>query len=292
MPAQQLYQVAGFQLNAHRTLRKGVFILIRQGEENAHHTVGCIDHMWEARRRSQLSHWVCYTEYKRGGVDDFYGMRKISKTGITKFVKIDDVVSTINVQHNCHAGGCEVVSTGRVIVEREESEENNKTVTHKNTVHYLVNSLEIPGANLLRHWVDLPRREEDVSDLIPMLQQGLAVWLNKLKATALGLRGVWQAASELITRLHEDDFKATHPVALRTSSCIHNGVFTEHLVGLFGNTVLMTWRRPRCVILGSTCVGAVYSGVCAVLLSVRRASAVTAQGLPSDARPGSIYVQL
>jgi hypothetical protein len=44
--------------------------------------------MWEERRRSLLSHWVCYTEYKRG-VDDFYGMRQISRTGITKFVKID-----------------------------------------------------------------------------------------------------------------------------------------------------------------------------------------------------------
>jgi hypothetical protein len=65
-----------------------------------------------------------------------------------------------------------------VIVEREESEENNKTVMHKNTVHYLVNSTEIPGTSLLRHWVDLPQREEDVRHLIPMLQQGLAVWLN------------------------------------------------------------------------------------------------------------------
>jgi hypothetical protein len=45
--------------------------------------------MWEARRRSHVSHWVCYTEYERGDVDDFYGMRKITKTGGTKFVKIE-----------------------------------------------------------------------------------------------------------------------------------------------------------------------------------------------------------
>jgi hypothetical protein len=94
---------------------------------------------------------------------------------------LQDVVSTINVQHNCHAGGCEVTLTGRVCVEREESEENNKTVAHRNTIHYLVNSLEIPGAGNLRRWVDLPRGEGDVRHLIPMLEQGLGAWLNSEK---------------------------------------------------------------------------------------------------------------
>jgi hypothetical protein len=67
--------------------------------------------------------------------------------------------------------------TGRVRVEQEESEENNATVAHKYTVDYVVNSLELPGARALREWVDLPREEEEVCDLIPMLEKGLAAWV-------------------------------------------------------------------------------------------------------------------
>ncbi|EFP89843.2 uncharacterized protein PGTG_15799 [Puccinia graminis f. sp. tritici CRL 75-36-700-3] len=169
LPGRQLSQLVGIQLNAHRALRKDVFILVRSAEENTLHSVGCVDHIWQARKKSGVSYWVCYTEYERGNVDKFYNMRKVVKTGITKFVRI---------KHNCHAGGCEVTSTGRVCVEREESEENNKTVTHKDTVHYVVNSMEIPGARGLRLWVDIPRGEEEVGQLIPMLQRGLAVWRN------------------------------------------------------------------------------------------------------------------
>jgi hypothetical protein len=65
-----------------------------------------------------------------------------------------------------------------VRVEREESEENNNTVVHKNTIQYVVNSLEIPGTMVLRQWVDIPKGEEEVSQLIPMLEQGLGALLN------------------------------------------------------------------------------------------------------------------
>ncbi|KAA1121789.1 hypothetical protein PGTUg99_029968 [Puccinia graminis f. sp. tritici] len=176
LPGREFFQLKAIRLNAHRTLQKGAFFLVRQAAHSGVHAVGSVDHLWEARRRSHISYWVCYTEYQRKGVDYFYQMRKLRKTGITKFINIKDVISTINVQHNCQAGGCEVTVTGRVRVEREESEENNATVAHKNTVDYVVNSLELPGARALREWVDLPRGEEEVHDLIPMLEKGLAAW--------------------------------------------------------------------------------------------------------------------
>jgi hypothetical protein len=108
-----------------------------------------------------------------GGEIDFPGCRSKLTVSIRQ-----DVVSTLNVQHNCHSAGCDVKVTGTVRVEREESEENNATVAHKNTVNFVVNSLELPGSRTLWEWVDLPRGEDEVNDLIPMLEEGLAAWID------------------------------------------------------------------------------------------------------------------
>lgn len=89
-----------------------------------------------------------------------------------------EVVATLNVQHNCHAGGCEVSASGRVWVEREESEDNNVTVVHANVDEYVVNSGELPGSKEVQEWMDVPRGEGEIQPLIPMLEESLAAWLQ------------------------------------------------------------------------------------------------------------------
>ncbi|KAA1097929.1 hypothetical protein PGT21_024076 [Puccinia graminis f. sp. tritici] len=163
-----LFQVAGVQWDAHRVLKHGVFILVRRGDDCGHAEAGCIDHVWEARQRSRRSFWVCYTEFSRGRVDDYYQMRTITKTM--------EITATMNVQHNCHLSNCQVDYTGRVRVEREESEENNATVTHLDSSEFVVNSAELPGSAVLRNWAAVPQRESDVQHLLPMLYEGLSRW--------------------------------------------------------------------------------------------------------------------
>ncbi|WAQ92623.1 hypothetical protein PtA15_17A105 [Puccinia triticina] len=101
-------------------------------------------------------------------------MRGIVRSGPQKF----EVVSTLNVQHDCHTGGCEVSATGRVRVERQESKENHATVVHKNAKFFVVNSGELPRNQELVSWVDLPSGEEDIQDVIPGLEDGLAAWVR------------------------------------------------------------------------------------------------------------------
>ncbi|KAI7946245.1 hypothetical protein MJO29_010772 [Puccinia striiformis f. sp. tritici] len=180
LPSQQIFQHEAIQWTAHRVLKKGVSILVRSIQDNlaTKHQPGCIEHLWEARYKGNVSYWVCYTEYEAGGVDSYYQMRGIRKTELKKYANIQDVVATINVQHNCHAAGCVVAATGRVVLEREESEENNNIVMHTKSTKYIVNSSELPGTTALRDWADVPRGEEEIQDLIGMLKDGLAAWVQ------------------------------------------------------------------------------------------------------------------
>ncbi|KAI9620308.1 hypothetical protein H4Q26_013878 [Puccinia striiformis f. sp. tritici PST-130] len=171
LPSQQIFQHEAIQWTAHR---------VRSIQDNlaTKHQPGCIEHLWEARYKGNVSYWVCYTEYEAGGVDSYYQMRGIRKTELKKYANIQDVVATINVQHNCHAAGCVVAATGRVVLEREESEENNNIVMHTKSTKYIVNSSELPGTTALRDWADVPRGEEEIQDLIGMLKDGLAAWVQ------------------------------------------------------------------------------------------------------------------
>ncbi|KAA1088985.1 hypothetical protein PGT21_003029 [Puccinia graminis f. sp. tritici] len=180
LPGRRILQLGAIQWTPHRVLKKGVFVLVRLGNsaEGTALTVGCIDHVWEATFRGRVSFWVCYTEYGRGGVDSYYQMRSVKKSTTHKYVHIKGIESTINVQHNCHAGGCQVSPTGRVRIEREDSEENNNIVVHGDTDEYVVNSGELNSTQVLRTWVDVPRGGEEIGDLIPALNKGLATWLQ------------------------------------------------------------------------------------------------------------------
>lgn len=52
------------------------------------HNLGCIDHVWEARKRTRVSYWVCYTEYSRGDIDPYYQMRRIRRSRTHRFVNV------------------------------------------------------------------------------------------------------------------------------------------------------------------------------------------------------------
>ncbi|KAA1076653.1 hypothetical protein PGT21_014571 [Puccinia graminis f. sp. tritici] len=180
LPGRRISQLEAIQWTAHRVLKRGVYVMVRSGGVlgGTALTIGCVDHVWEARFRGRVSFWVCYTEYSRGGVDPYYQMRSIRKSKTHKYVHIEGVESTINIQHNCHAGGCQVSPTGQILIEREESKENNVIVVHEDTGEYIVNSGELNGRKVLRDWVDVPRGEEDIRDVIPTLKKGLATWVQ------------------------------------------------------------------------------------------------------------------
>ncbi|KAA1076465.1 hypothetical protein PGT21_007921 [Puccinia graminis f. sp. tritici] len=184
LSGKKLYQVPGVQLDAHRVLKKGQFMLVGRRDDSGNISAGCIEHIWEARRRSQITYWVCYTEFDKAGIDDFYQMRMITRTSVKKFVHIGEVLASMNVQHNCHLGGCPVTYTGIVRIEREESEENNATVSHRDSLNFVVNSAELPGSAMLRQWAAVPRGENN--DLIHMLHEGLARWHEGGGANAPG----------------------------------------------------------------------------------------------------------
>ncbi|OAV95885.1 hypothetical protein PTTG_26548 [Puccinia triticina 1-1 BBBD Race 1] len=182
LPGWQLIQLSAIRWTSHRVLKQGVFVLVRPADRSKGYKVGCIAHVWQAKKRSRVSFWVCYTEYERGNIDPYYQLRCIRRSGSNRFARIreifKDLVLTLNVQHNCVAGGCELSATGRVCVEREESEENNATVAHKDADCFVVNSGELPRNKELVEWADVPRGEEHIQHLIPMLEGGLAAWLG------------------------------------------------------------------------------------------------------------------
>ncbi|KAA1135020.1 hypothetical protein PGTUg99_010038 [Puccinia graminis f. sp. tritici] len=75
--------------------------------------------MWEARKERKAKFVVCLTPFEFGGISKFYNMRETRRGGQGRIVGIQDVVSTLNVQHDCHKGQCSIDLTKKKKLERE-----------------------------------------------------------------------------------------------------------------------------------------------------------------------------
>ncbi|KAG0140320.1 hypothetical protein CROQUDRAFT_100284 [Cronartium quercuum f. sp. fusiforme G11] len=75
-------------------------------------------------------------------------MCQIEKTGDHQWFLATDVDCVINVQHNCHDGGCVITNTQAHHVERQPTQEHLPEITHKATNLYIINAAALYSAEV------------------------------------------------------------------------------------------------------------------------------------------------
>ncbi|TBU53792.1 hypothetical protein BD310DRAFT_951832 [Dichomitus squalens] len=80
---------------------------------------------------------------------DFH-MPVVSRTGRLRILKAENVVCTVNVQHDCARGQCDTTGTEAIRQEREMTSRSRAVVAHRPTPFYVVNRHAIHNQRLIR----------------------------------------------------------------------------------------------------------------------------------------------
>ncbi|PLW54792.1 hypothetical protein PCANC_03704 [Puccinia coronata f. sp. avenae] len=144
-PEKLCLKVLKIKLNAKEVLHKGVFVVIDRGDKNV---VAAIDSIWESKGSSKPLYYLWVTGYTLLGVDNYYEMRKLSRTSQQALIPTRKVIGCINVQHKCHAGNCQVTTSRPACLERLDTNVKTVQVEHTDNDHFVINSASLQNSDL------------------------------------------------------------------------------------------------------------------------------------------------
>ncbi|KAI7944133.1 hypothetical protein MJO28_011661 [Puccinia striiformis f. sp. tritici] len=155
-PNREIMMISALNLNEKNTIRPGSFVLEKH-PFNPHGSVGFVDSIWEVEPR------VFYAKINKCikiGIQQENSMTIISKEGryvyvpveVSKdgsllkpdpslwFIPIQQIICTLNVQHDCFSGNCPTFQTTLAPVGRQEGTTVTQQLLHTNNNRYLLNA--------------------------------------------------------------------------------------------------------------------------------------------------------
>ncbi|KAI9608726.1 hypothetical protein H4Q26_004913 [Puccinia striiformis f. sp. tritici PST-130] len=119
---------------------------------------------------------------KMEGVNDWYQMAEFTVTEHSLFVNAEEVESCLNLQHNCHDGGCKLTKTRAMRIERNDSDVKALEITHKDDVNFILNSCSLHAIDPHRRTSGLVFRRVEPLQWLDALHEGFNNWkANKKK---------------------------------------------------------------------------------------------------------------
>ncbi|KAI7936920.1 hypothetical protein MJO28_015819 [Puccinia striiformis f. sp. tritici] len=118
---------------------------------------------------NQSSYFFHTTLFQKLDKNGFYRMRQIQKTSHKAFVHTSRIVTGLNVQHNCHLGGCQLTLTRTALL------------THKDNERYVVNLASLASPALHREASAIVLKSVDQLAWINVLHDGLGVWCSAIE---------------------------------------------------------------------------------------------------------------
>jgi hypothetical protein len=164
----------------------------RTGQTN----LGRVDGLWEACKQARSTLFLCLTPFETGGISKFYQMREVCKGGEGKFIGVQvcflfqfgllvleterfplqNFVTCVNVQHDCHKGNCAVTLSRRRQLERQSTGAMVGEVGHTDDRNYIINSAGFYSKTRPRVFAGVPLRTVDWQSQLQGLHEGLSQW--------------------------------------------------------------------------------------------------------------------
>ncbi|KAI9603142.1 hypothetical protein H4Q26_002456 [Puccinia striiformis f. sp. tritici PST-130] len=181
-----IHQVSELHLNAKEVLKIKYFILfdLPSTQEPINPTVGRVNSIWCVKKPSGPSRYIIHASIlkKMEGVNDWYQMAEFTVTEHSLFVNAEEVESCLNLQHNCHDGGCKLTKTRAMRIERNDSDVKALEITHKDDVNFILNSCSLHAIDPHRRTSGLVFRRVEPLQWLDALHEGFNNWkANKKK---------------------------------------------------------------------------------------------------------------
>ncbi|PLW05813.1 hypothetical protein PCANC_27576 [Puccinia coronata f. sp. avenae] len=171
-PQSSINQVAQLQLNRHEIIKKSYFVLIQSTHTSTEY-VGYVQSVWKVDTQFFVH---VYKMQKLPLIHSFYWMRGFCKTKELWAVNSKDIVTTLNLQHDCHHGQCKVTRTRSTTIERLETTIKTPEVLHQDDEFFILNSASLHAPEQHRRIADLPITPVSPKQWLSITQLGLSRW--------------------------------------------------------------------------------------------------------------------
>ncbi|PLW16202.1 hypothetical protein PCASD_18054 [Puccinia coronata f. sp. avenae] len=102
------------------------------------------------------------------------------------FVNAKEVLSSLNLQHNCHNGNCQLTKTRVMRVERQDSQVKAMEVAHEDNKKFILNSCSLQAIKFHRRTSGLKLETVEPLQWLNALHDGLNKWkANKKKGKTI-----------------------------------------------------------------------------------------------------------
>ncbi|KAI7959330.1 hypothetical protein MJO28_003121, partial [Puccinia striiformis f. sp. tritici] len=169
-PNREIMMIAALNLNEKNTIRPGSFVL-EQHPFNPHGSVGFVDSIWEVGPK------VFYAKINKCikiGIQQENSMTKLDSS--FGFIPIQQIICTLNVQHDCFSGNCPTFQTTLAPVGRQEGTTVTQQLLHTDNNRYLLNVYSHHVAECHRNHSEISVGTIPESMNILACRQGLYAW--------------------------------------------------------------------------------------------------------------------
>ncbi|KAH9809978.1 hypothetical protein DFH28DRAFT_1185950 [Melampsora americana] len=192
--------------------------------------VGQVVQMWKPDRLPANRCLILLRATQLGGIDPFYGMRKITRTHQERWVKVTHIHCILNVQHNCNQDVCPVAEGSKKKVERQETSARISTVAHIANNDFILNSASHYSAEAHRAVANIIPQKLAPAEWLESLLQGLQIWqsapVKPHKKQTVKSKGKAQAVD---SSSGEDNFEAEEDMGLDADLEVDDG-FLESFI--------------------------------------------------------------
>ncbi|KAA1094698.1 hypothetical protein PGT21_028578 [Puccinia graminis f. sp. tritici] len=188
-------QISQIQLNKKESIQKASFVQVI-GDTSLENYIGRVNSLWIAGG----VFFIHVNKMERSIIHPFYGMRKFIMTPQTCAVEsgvscvlicmitlivganqmniwmLQDIKTTLNLQHDCHSGKCQVTNTRSTHIERLETTIKTPEVKHKDNHSFILNSASLHAQEDHRRLAALDISPVSPDQWIEVCNIGLARW--------------------------------------------------------------------------------------------------------------------
>ncbi|POV99603.1 hypothetical protein PSTT_13685 [Puccinia striiformis] len=173
----EIKQISEVNLNKKQVLKKKYFILFNINQSTSSQLIGRINSIWMVQKPGcQSSYFFHTTVFQKLERNDFYKMREIKRTPHETFVHTSNIMTGLNVQHDCHRGGCQLEATRTSVVERRKSSEKKLELNHRDEDRYIINCASLASVSWHRKFSELVVSSPTQLEWLNTMHDGLNAW--------------------------------------------------------------------------------------------------------------------
>ncbi|EGG01317.1 uncharacterized protein MELLADRAFT_111139 [Melampsora larici-populina 98AG31] len=139
-------------------------------------TVAQVQSIWIPDCQAPVKAVIVLKQCSIGRLVPRYGMREIKRTEHQFTRSVKEVVTVLNVQHNCHKGQCEVTMSQTKMIERKICDVMVSGITHAKTSSFILNSAAHYSGELHRRIANTKLTAVTPEQWNTTIAHGLDVW--------------------------------------------------------------------------------------------------------------------